>query len=396
LAVNPQSTGLAWLDDARLVVFVGDGGVGKTTCAAAAAVAAARAGKRVCALTIDPAPRLAETLGLATLADTPSRIDLASIGVQSGGALDALRLDTEATFDRLVRSLAPSSSQAETVLANPIYRAIAGRLGGSDAYMAFQRVYELDAQGDYDLIVIDTPPAAHVGDLLAAPARLASLIDTGATKILADPAVAALRAGSKLAAAAIRTIVATVSRLAGMELTTRVSQFADAFEGILAQLSERADRVGTLLRDDDCRFVHVTTAERRRVGQTRDLCNSLAAHGIDVAARIVNRILPPADEPDGDLSITAAVASGDKAADSAGGPPAGTKEAVGEIHRLLEQLRKRQRLALEALRSLGEGSVATLVVHEDTALGGHDDVVRNVDVLVTLADLLGNAQASRC
>ncbi len=341
-----------WLTTARLIVFVGDGGVGKTTCAAAAAVAAARAGKRVCVLTIDPAPRLAQALGLSELADRPQTIDPDSIAVPTacGGSLDALRLDTEATFDRLVRSLAPSDESAQTILDNQIYRAIAGQLGGSDAYMAFQRVYELDRVDAYDLLIIDTPPAAHADELFSAPARLQSLIDTGAAKVLADPAIAALKAGSRLAAGAIRVIVAAVSRIAGIELTERVAEFAYAFEDILAGLSERADVVGVLLRGPGCRFVHVTTAHRTRVQEADDIEAALATHEIRPSMRIVNRVLPAGRRLPA-LSTAA---------------PGGTAKALRDIHERLERLRARQRATIAELT---ERPTPLLVLREDAATG---------------------------
>jgi anion-transporting ArsA/GET3 family ATPase len=354
-----------WLGDSRLVIFVGDGGVGKTTCAASAAVAAARAGKRVCVLTIDPAPRLADALGLDALSDTPAPIEPSSIGAESGGSLDALRLDTQATFDRLVRSLAPTEASARTILDNPIYRTIAGQLGGADAYMAFQRVYELDLNDTYDLLIIDTPPAAHADELLSAPARLRSLVDTGAAKILADPAIAALRAGSKLAAGAIRAIIVAVSRVAGVELTDRVAEFASAFEDILGGLAKRADLVGELLRGPQSRFVHVTTAGNARVDEARNIENSLALHGIHVAARIVNRVVPAGGRLP-TLSISA---------------PGGTSEALREIHVRLERLRSRQDTAIAALR---RRATPLQVLREDPAAqnrGAREMLVRLSDAL---------------
>jgi anion-transporting ArsA/GET3 family ATPase len=370
MEVESQVTELPdWLGDPRLVVFIGDGGVGKTTCSAAAAVAAARAGKRVCVLTIDPSARLAQALGLHALVDTPTRIDPGTIGINGNGSLDALRLDTEATFHRLVRSLAPDEERAEIVLASPIYRAIAGKLGGSDAYMAFQRVYELNGEDLYDLVIIDTPPAAHADELLSAPTRLASLLDTGATRILADPAVAALRAGSKLAAIAIRAAIGAVSRIAGTELTTRISAFADAFEDILISLSARADQVGELLRSDACRFVHVATADRSRIGEARDVEQSLRAHGIEVSMRIVNRVLPREQTPPM-LPFEA---------------PGGTAAASAEIGKRMDQLRQRQNAAIAELAS---PVLPLVVLHEDSALRGRVEAPSGAGALIDLAEAL--------
>ena len=179
-----------------LLVFAGEGGVGKTSLAASAALAAARGGRRVAVITIDPAPRLANALGLDKLGGLAREVPLGG-DIAPGGLLVAMKLDTQATLDRMVGRLTPASAAA--VLANPIYKALAGAVSGSDAYVAMQRLSELDKDEDWDLLIVDTPPAAHLADLLSAPARLTALLDSGVTRVLAEPALLLARPASRRA-----------------------------------------------------------------------------------------------------------------------------------------------------------------------------------------------------
>jgi arsenite-transporting ATPase len=178
----------------RLVVLVGQGGVGKTSVSAAIAWARAEAGERVAVLTIDPAPRLGDALGLASIDAEPQRVALPAA---VRGTLTAMRLDTRRTFDRMISQHAPSPETAARLLAHPLYRSIANQLGGTESYMAFQRLHELDAAGGHDCLVVDTPPAVNAAQLLAAPARLTGLLDTGALSVLADPSRVLTRAARR-------------------------------------------------------------------------------------------------------------------------------------------------------------------------------------------------------
>lgn len=327
----------AWLEGASLVVLVGDGGVGKTTCSAAVALALAAGGASVCVLTIDPAPRLADALGMPELDDTPRPVNLARWNIDHPrAALSAMRLDTRATFDRLVGRYAPSEKAARTVLESPLYQVIAGRLGGSDVYMAFQRVYELSDSGRYEVLVIDTPPAVHADDLFSAPARLTGMLETGATKILADPALLVARAGSRMAATAARMIVGAISKVTGVDLLARISEFTGSIEAVLERLSGRAAEVDAMLHGSGARVVSVTTACDHCADDARRLLASLAVHDIEPAAWIVNRML--AESPP------------DTAGDRWNGAPAGTRRIAEGIEADLECVRARERAAVAELR----------------------------------------------
>src|SRR6185369_2122181 len=159
-----------------LVICVGSGGVGKTTTAAALGIAAATAGRRTAVLTIDPARRLRDALGITTLDGEPHRVPLARHEPAARGLLDAMILDTKRTFDDLIRRYAPTEAAAERVLQNRIYESISTALAGSQEYMAMERLHALAASGDYDLLVVDTPPTQHALDFLEAPERLTALL----------------------------------------------------------------------------------------------------------------------------------------------------------------------------------------------------------------------------
>lgn len=276
----------------RLVFFVGEGGVGKTSCAAALALAVAAAGKSVAVLTIDPAPRLGDALGLETIDAEWREVSHPSL-VRSGGRLTASRLDTKSVFDRLVARLAPSPATAKRILANPIYASISGQLSGADSYMAFQQLYELLAQNDFDLLVVDTPPAQHADEILGAPARLARLLDTGAVGVIADPALAVARAGSRLAAFTIKTLLKALERITGSTLRSDLADFATSFNDVLASLSERSTEVTEILRSIETLVVEVLRPDTYSVAAARALRASLGGAGLEVGYTIVNRLTPP-------------------------------------------------------------------------------------------------------
>ena len=182
----------------RVVVCVGCGGVGKTTVAAAIALEAARAGRRALVITIDPARRLADALGVETLGNQPEplpRAALDALGVPAEGSLSALMLDMKRTFDDLVARFAESPAARERVLGNPIYRHVSDALAGSVEYSAMEKVYELSRSDDYDTLVVDTPPAQHALDFLDAPERLLEFLDSRLVHLLIHPAMAAGRLG---------------------------------------------------------------------------------------------------------------------------------------------------------------------------------------------------------
>jgi anion-transporting ArsA/GET3 family ATPase len=284
-----------------VLVCCGSGGVGKTTIAAVLALESARQGRNTCVITIDPAKRLADALGLETLSDTPSTIERERWDddgtAKPDGALAALMLDTKSTFDRLVTGNAVTPEQAQRILDNRFYRNVSGALGGTQEYMAMEKLHELHDAGEYDLIVIDTPPTRHALDFLDAPRRLLRLLDNRIFGLLMMPT----RAYLKVASIAVQTFLRTVSRVVGSEAIDDVIAFFRAFEGMEAGFRDRALAVEALLASPDTAFVLVTSPRRDAMEEARFFAGKLETNGQEIDALIVNRVHPKfGDEsPDG-------------------------------------------------------------------------------------------------
>lgn len=280
------------VERSRVVVCCGSGGVGKTTTAAVVALEGAHRGRNAVVVTIDPAKRLANALGLDRLSDTASEIDRArwdAAGTApASGRLSALMLDTKSTFDRLITRNAGSEEQAERILENRFYRNVSGALGGTQEYMAMEKLHELHDEGGYDLIVVDTPPTRHALDFLDAPRRLIRLLDNRVFRLLMMPTRAYLR----VASVAVQAFLRTVSRVIGTEVVEDVVAFFRAFEGMEAGFRERAAAVEALLADPSTAFILVTSPRRDAVDEARFFAERLTEHHQTVEALIVNRVHP--------------------------------------------------------------------------------------------------------
>ncbi len=270
--------------DRSIIVCCGSGGVGKTTTAATLALEAARQGRRACVVTIDPAKRLADALGLASLSNLPGQV-----AGDWPGTLDALMLDTKSTFDALVTRYAATPEQAEGILANRVYRNMSGALSGTQEYMAMEKLHELSASGAYDLIVIDTPPTRNALDFLDAPRRLTRFLDNRVFKLLMMPTRAYLKAVSL----ATQTFLRTISKVVGGEVVADAVAFFHAFEGMEQGFRERAADVLLLLQAPSTAFVLVTSPRRDAVEEAEFFADQLGKAGIDVDALVVNRLHPP-------------------------------------------------------------------------------------------------------
>lgn len=267
----------------QVLVCCGSGGVGKTTTAAAIALEGARAGRRAVVVTIDPAKRLADTLGLGALTNDPGRIE-----GPWPGELSALMLDTKTTFDDLVVQYATDEAQAERILANRFYRNISGALSGTQEYMAGEKLYELHEGGDFDLVVVDTPPTRHALDFLDAPRRLTSFLDHRLYRALMTPTRAYLKAVNLAAQAFLRTI----SKVVGGEVLDDALGFFNAFEGMEAGFRDRAARVQSLLADEVTGYVLVASPHADTVDEAVYFADRLRASDLDVDAVVVNRLHP--------------------------------------------------------------------------------------------------------
>ena len=284
------------IDDRRVVICCGTGGVGKTTTAAVLALESARRGRNACVVTIDPARRLADALGIEHLTNDPTEIDRnlwADVGSNDndsvpGGRLSAMMLDTKSTFDLLVARNAASPEQAKRILDNTFYRNVSGALGGTQEYMAMEKLHQLHDEGDFDLIVVDTPPTRHALDFLDAPKRLTRLLDNRVFRLLMMPTRAYLR----VASVAVQTFLRTVARVVGSEVIEDVVAFFRAFEGMEEGFRMRAQVVDDLLTDPATAFVLVCSPRRDAMEDATFFARRLAEAGQTVQALIVNRVHP--------------------------------------------------------------------------------------------------------
>jgi anion-transporting ArsA/GET3 family ATPase len=275
------------LETRRIVVCVGSGGVGKTTTAAALAVAAAKRGRRTAVLTVDPAERLKDALGVSTLHAAPRRVPLGR-----DTRLDALLLDVKRTFDELVLGLASTPEQARTVLENRLYQNLSGSLAGTAEYMAVERVYRLAEEGGYDLLVVDTPPARHAIDFLDAPRRLLALLDSRALAILKDPTTILPATGSRVAHLLLSAVLRGLERFTGIALVRELGEFVGAIDALTGALRQRVRDVGRLLRDEATALFLVTAPEPRLVTETAALATALGGIGLGITGIVLNRALP--------------------------------------------------------------------------------------------------------
>lgn len=273
--------------DRRIIVCGGSGGVGKTTTAAVLAMRAAEAGRRAVVVTIDPAKRLADALGLDGLTDAPSQVDFTG-----SGELWAMMLDTKSTFDALVAKHAADDAQLQRILGNRFYKNISGALSGTQEYMAMEKLYELAEETDFDLIVVDTPPTRNALDFLDAPARLSRFLDHRLYRLLTAPNRGVFRAVN----VATQTFVRTVARVVGADVIDDAVAFFQAFDGMEEGFKRRATRVQERLRDDDTAFVLVASPRRDTIAEATYFAEKLTEGGIPVRSLIVNRMHPRFDD----------------------------------------------------------------------------------------------------
>jgi len=314
----------------RVVVCCGPGGVGKTTVAASLALHGASTGQRSVVVTVDPARRLADALGLDTLPDTPHRIE-----GDWPGELWALMLDPKSTFDSLVLKYAPRPEQAEAILANRFYRNIAGALSGTQEYMAMETLYELNAAGGYDLIVVDTPPTRNALDFVDAPRRLTRFLDNRIFRLLMLPT----RMGIKAVNAAAQTFLRTVSKTVGGQVVSDAVEFFQAFEGMEDGFRDRAQRVLDLMSDPGTAFLLVASPRRDAVTEAEFFAEKLSEADIAVQALVVNRMQPrfTADEgPEGGDGGLLAGAWRQRADTLAGTPLGALWANLADLHALAD------------------------------------------------------------
>ena len=325
----------------RVVVCCGAGGVGKTTVAAALGLWAAEQGRRVVVLTIDPARRLAQSLGLTELDNTPRPV--AGVGEAAGGSLDAMMLDMKRTFDEVVEAHATPEKAAQ-ILANPFYQAVSSSFAGTQEYMAMEKLGQLRAEADrddrWDLIVVDTPPSRSALDFLDAPKRLGSFLDGRFIRLLAAPARAGGRAGIKVFSVGVNFATSTMSKVLGGDLLRDVQTFVAALDTMFGGFRERADHTYALLKRPETAFVVVATPERDALREASYFAGRLDEEGMPLAGVVVNRVQRvSAPELSGARALAAAEQLADQEPQSRS---ARTTEGLLRLHAVLSETAGRQ------------------------------------------------------
>jgi anion-transporting ArsA/GET3 family ATPase len=311
----------------RVVVTCGSGGVGKTTTAAAMALLGARAGRRTVVLTIDPARRLAQSMGLTELDNTPREVP----GV-ADGRLFAMMLDMKRTFDDVV--LAHSTPErAEQIFANPFYQSLSSSFAGTQEYMAMEKLGQLVADDEWDLIVVDTPPSRSALDFLDAPNRLGRFLDGRMIRLLTAPAKAGGKAYLKVVTASFGVVARVFTRIIGGDLLNDLSSFVSALESMFGGFRERAQQTYELLKRPGTAFVVVAVPEPDALREASFFVERLSADAMPLAGLIVNRtrrVAPVAGaEP---LSAAQALVAADALAGKDAGPAGELAEAALRVH----------------------------------------------------------------
>ncbi|MFN2490597.1 MAG: ArsA family ATPase [Actinomycetota bacterium] len=279
----------------KIIVCAGSGGVGKTTAAAAIALRAAVDGKRAVVLTIDPARRLASSLGLKELSSEPTKVPRAKFtraGLDPSGELHAMMLDTKTTFDKVVMNYAPTREQAERIIANRFYRNVSATLSGSQEYMAMEKLYELHTENDYDLVVIDTPPTRNALDFLDAPKRMTDFFESRVLRWFLLPYMKAGGGFMRIANVAAMTFLRIVKRIVGAEVLDDTAEFFGNLEGMYEGFKQRARDVAALLSSSATSFVVVTSPAGESVAEAAFFASRLDEAGLPFGALVVNRVHP--------------------------------------------------------------------------------------------------------
>jgi anion-transporting ArsA/GET3 family ATPase len=279
----------------RVVVCAGSGGVGKTTTSAAIAMGLAARGARVCVVTIDPARRLADALGIEQLGSEPRRVDdarFAGHGITIEGELWAMMLDPKRTFDELIARLAPDDKTRDEILANRIYRELSGAVAGSQEFTAVAKLYDLNRSGQFDVIVLDTPPSRNALDFLDAPDRLTSFLEGRALRLFLAPSGLA----AKVVGRGTSVVFGVLRRVTGVDLMNDLSVFFAALSTVLDGFRERAAGVKALLADGATAFLIVTSPEREPVEEAIFFRGKLREAAMPFGGLVVNRVHPLAEE----------------------------------------------------------------------------------------------------
>jgi anion-transporting ArsA/GET3 family ATPase len=283
------------LEDKSVCICAGSGGVGKTTTAAAIAMGMAAQGLKVCVLTIDPAKRLADSLGLKELGNEARRVDptlFEKQGVEIKGELWAMMLDAKATFDELIARQAPDEESRDRVLGNRIYQQISNALAGSQEYMAMEKLFELHTESQFDLLVLDTPPTRNALDFLEAPKRLTQFIEGKSLRVFMKPTGLA----AKVTGRGVSVALSVFKKIVGFDLLADLAEFFNAFSGMIDGFQARAKRVNKLLSDPETCFLVVCGPQGEPIDEAVYFHRKLVEAKLPFGGVIVNKVHYPAEE----------------------------------------------------------------------------------------------------
>ena len=369
----------------HILVCCGSGGVGKTTTAAALGVRAAELGRHVVVLTIDPARRLAQSLGLTSLDNEPRLV--AGVGdATTGGSLRAMMLDMKRTFDEIVESHA-DPERAETIFANPFYQALSTSFAGTQEYMAMEKLGQLHARlghdNDWDLVIVDTPPSRSALDFLDAPRRLGSFLDGRLMRLLAAPARAGGRLSVRVVNAGFGFFSGVLTRILGAQVLRDIQGFVGAFDALFSDFRVRAEATFDLLQSGETAFVVVATPEPDALREASYFVERLDKEQMPLAGLVLNRVQPAVAI---DLTAEAAVAAAQRL--EARGRAHSLTASLLRLHADAVALRERQRHLSErftaAHRHVPVVAVAALAedVHDLDSLREIGELLRTGDDLV--------------
>ena len=327
------------LADKRVCICGGSGGVGKTTISASIAMGMAAEGRKVAVVTIDPAKRLANSLGLEELGNEPRLVDPAvfeAAGVEMKGELWAMMLDAKRTFDEVIGRLAPDERTRDDILANRIYQELSNAVAGSQEYTAMSKLYDLDRDYDFDLLVLDTPPSRNALDFLDAPDRLTQFLEGRALQVFLRPTGLATR----IVGRGTGVVFSVLKRVTGVDLLQDLSVFFRSLGGLIDGFKERAKQVNALLADSETVFLLVTSPEREPIDEAIFFWRKLKAARMPFGGVLVNRVHHD-EAPDADPEEVAGALEGDL------GPKLAAK--VAENFRDYQVLARRDRANIERL-----------------------------------------------
>lgn len=360
---------LSLIGDHPLVICSGAGGVGKTTTSAAIGLAAARTGRRAVVLTIDPARRLADALGLPTLPNEPTPVAERLLeGGAPGGSLHALMLDPKQTFDALVRRI-ESPQNAERILSNRLYQNVSGMLAGIQEYTAGEKLHELHRDARFDLVVVDTPPTRNALDFLEAPGALSRFLDERVLRLF----LPAEQRRFSLLRSTGKVVSGVLGKVFGEGFTTELAEFLSILGGITATLRVHADEVRALLSSDEATFLLVTAPQEAALQEAFFFRERLASWGLPFGGFVVNRLrpdLPPTTEEELEATERALAAEVG---------PARAKELVGRLaasHARARQRALADRTQVERLRARGSAPIVGIPLLEGAEEGLLLEMVR--------------------